>query len=209
MSAISYTAQRGIVSANFNVSNTDISFTALDNSLNSLGGEFSGLLVGDWVLVSGSVSNNGWHQLASNSVAGKINTTSVITDESAGSSITVVGYKHGLNNAYTLETAAQALDPSHKDKTKTSEAISGIKETLFFNKTKYWDITTAILTETEYEYWLEFLSSVAAGETFTFDAYGTVALPDKVVSCALEGGFKENRVSSLRKYTISFKVRVL
>lgn len=208
MSAYTYTAKRNFVEAGLSVTASDISILASDDSFNSAGGDFAGLVSGDWILVSGSAVDDGWHQLSVDSTANKITTNSALTDETAGSTITIIGYKHGLNQEYDLEVSSQKLDQEYRAKTKKTESLSGVIETLLFNEIEYWNITTGEITEAELPYWLEFFSSVRAGEPFNFDPYGTIAVPDNVKTCILEGDPSIRRRETLDYYTISFKVRV-
>ena len=209
MSSFTFTAKRNFVKTALNISASDISILASDDSFNSATTDLSGLVSGDWVLVSGTAVDDGWHQLSAGSTANKSTTLSTLTDETAGSSISIIGYKHGLDVSYDLETPSQILNQSHKAKTKKAESLSSVVETLFFNEIEYWDVKTGIITESELPYWLEFFSSLGAGESFSFDPYGTIASPDNVLSCMLEGNPKHIRISSIKKYTFSFKVRVI
>lgn len=210
MTAITYTAKRSLVDAGFEVSGTDISASTADDSFNSTIQDFSGLLAGYWVLITNSVSNDGWHQLSVDSTATKITTTSNLVDELAGANINVAGYIHALNATYTLETAAHSLDKSFVAQTNVAESLSGIVETLLLNNSEYWSIKTDHISEAELPYWNEFFSSVRGGESFDIDPYGTVAAPVAPFACIFDGNnVSIDRVGSSRIYTISFKVRQL
>lgn len=209
MSSLTYTAKRNFVLEGLDVSGTDISIVATDDTFNSTSTDLSGMVSGDWILVSGSAVDDGWHQLSANSTTTKITTSSALTIESSGSLISIVGYKHGLDESYDLDFDAQNLDQSYDAKTKTSESLSGIVETLFLSEIKYWDIVTMPMSENTLLYWVEFIGSVRAGEPFSFDPYGSIASPSGVVSSILQGNPTISRVESSLLYTISFKVREL
>ena len=209
MTAINYIAKRNIVGAELSVLASDISIIASDDSFNSAGGDFIGLVSGDWIQVTGSAVDDGWHQLSIDSTTGKITTTSTLTDESAGSAITINGYKHGDSIAYDLETESSLIDQSFISNTKRSESLSGIVETLLLNNIDYWSITTGYITELELPYWLEFFKSVSGGEAFTIDPYGSTAVEVAPVSCMIEGSPVITRVETIYVYTITFKVRVV
>lgn len=85
------------------VTNTDISFDNGDNSINSLGGEFT-FVADDWVRVEGSASNDGYWRVASSPApdANKIVVAgdTTITTEGAGATITV-GYNGKMVNGTT------------------------------------------------------------------------------------------------------------
>jgi len=208
MTAITYNAKRNIVPTTFSISGTDISILASDDSFNSSSTDLSGLVAGDWVLVTDSAVDDGWHQLSIDSTTTKITTTSTLTDETAGTNISIVGYKHGLGTSYNLETNAWKLDRSTAETSKSSESLSGITETLLLRETFYWDVETDHITEAELPYWDEFISSVRARESFDFDPYGSIAAPDNVLSCNLDGNPKLTRVPEMKVYTMSFKVKV-
>ena len=209
MTVVNYTATNKIVESGLAISDVDISLLASDDSFNSVTSILSGLLASDWVLVSGSAVDDGWHQLDVDSTANKIVTLSALTDEIAGSIVNVTGYKHGINQSYDLEFPSSVLDPKYTPKTNKVESLSGKEETLFFNEVETWNITSGIITEDELLYWLEFFASVRAGEHFSIDLYGTVSAPDNVKSCKIEGVPTISRIQSLRKYTASFEVRML
>jgi len=208
MSAITYTAKRNLVPSGFDVTATDLSIASVDNSINSVTTDLLGLLASDYILLTGSAVDDGWHEVYVDSTATKIELLSSLTDEAAGSVINIVGYKHGLSVSYNLETGAQALTPSYPADTKAPSSLSGVTETLLFAEHEDWDITTSIITEAEYPYWREFFSSVRAGESFAFDPYGTIAAPDEVKTCRLVGDYTVQRQGSSRRYRFVFKVRV-
>lgn len=209
MTAITYIAKRAILLSGFSLSaDVDISADTSDDSFNSVTSDLSGLLSGEWVLVANSASNNGWHQLTADSTATKITVSTNLTDEVAGANISILGYLHGINESYDLETGSQVLGQSTATKTNVSTSLSGVSETLLLNSIEYWDITTGIISEAELLYWKEFIASTRAREPFSFDAYGTIAAPDNVASCSIEGDPSIERVAKSLYYTITFRVRV-
>lgn len=209
MTAIVYTAKRRLVTTGFLISAIDISAANSDSSFNSVGLDFLGLLAAQWILVSGSVSNDGWHQLDIDSTAGKITTLSTLVDETAGNLITIEGYYNTIGLDVNLETDAHTLDVSYNNDTRRSVSLSGVTETLFYKEVETWTITTDFLTEEELSFWTQFSSSVAGGESFTIDLYGSIASPDNVQSCILEGAPEVRRVNSTRLYQMTLMIRLL
>ena len=67
---------------------------------------------------------------------------------------------------------------------------------------------TSIIDQADYDVWYEFLSSVAGGELFTFDTYGTIAVPDNIQNVIMIGAPTLARVTTLTKWNISFTVKV-
>lgn len=210
MTVFNYSAKRDIVATGFNVTGIDISISSIDNSLNSVTTDLSGLLAGQWVLVSGTAVDDGWHQLDIDSTTNKIKLLSTLTTELAGSSIQIIGYYHGLSAAYDLETDAHTLNPSKVTTNKSSESLSGIRETLHFKNIKYWDILTDYVDQATLPFWEEFFSSVAGNESFNIDLYGSIAAPDTSISVSLDGDVSYTRLNgNTLLYQFSFKVRVL
>ena len=210
MTVLNYTAKNKIVTTGFNVSGAvDISLLASDDSINSATTDLSGLLADQWVHLTGTAVDDGWHQLLLDSTANKITTKSTLTDETAGSAISITGYFHGLGEVYDLEFRSNVLNQSFNNIINNAESLSGLVETLFFREIELWQIATIELTDAEMLYWLEFLASVRAGESFSLDVYGTVAVPDNLIQCRLDGDPGISRISTLNLFTVSIKARVI
>ena len=214
MSVITYAAKRKIEKTAYLKTGTDISAAAADDSFNSISTNLSGLLDNEWANVSGfaNAANNGWFQANGNSAANKItqDTTTSLVTESAGPSIVVQGYKRGYGQAYQIEFTPRRLQASGKRIKKQSRAIGGAEETLLHRLEDFWDVGTGRLIEAAMPQWREFLASVASGETFTFDPYGTIAAPNAPVSCELDSDdYAESRLGATQRYTVAFRIRLL
>ncbi len=117
---------------------------------------------------------------------------------------------HTASVAYTINFDAQALNKSHKTIKTRTQSLGGNTETIRVRRDTFWNIKTDLLAESELDDWREFLASTDAGETFTFDAYGTAASPDDPISVEREDeDDAEERVGETMYYTVSFKVRAL
>ena len=218
MSRITYTALRELEST-IAVTSTGISAAAGDDSFNAASG-LLGFLNDEWILVSGfaNAANNGWFQLSANSTAAKISqdtSTSLVT-EAAGPSVTITGYKRGLNVSYDLEFYSERVERSVVVKRSRQQPMGGgAPEVLVQRREAIIDVTVIgplgePLTEAQMPQWREFLASVEGGEAFTLDRYGTVAVPVESLSCVLESDtYMEERVAQMRRYKLSFQVRVL
>ena len=80
-------------------------------------------------------------------------------------------------------------------------------ETVLHRIEKFWQIRTAPIPRANYDQWQEFADSVAAGETFTLDLYGTQAAPADPQTVRLEfNSFREEPLGSMY-FVFSFKVR--
>lgn len=212
MSAITYTALREIVPT-ISVTSTGISVDAADDSFNAASG-LLGFLDNEWIKVSGFVNaaNNGWFQINGNSTATKItqDTSTALVTEAAGPTITIQGYKRGLNESYQIEAGLEVADRRVKTVRSLKQPIGGgAPEVLLHRREVYLDVRTTSLEEAVMPQWREFLASVEGGELFTFDRYGTIAAPVEPKSVMLvSDDYREAREFMFR-YRLSFQVRLL
>lgn len=117
---------------------------------------------------------------------------------------------HSADTEYSIDFDAQVLGKSYKTVKTTQKSLGGQSETMRIRRDAFWDVKTDLLSEADLDDWREFMASTDAGETFTFDPYGTIASPDDAVSVEREDESDgEDRVGDSLYYTISFKVRVL
>lgn len=120
----------------------------------------------------------------------------------------VGGHTAGLNYGITFD--AVEISPSRQNEKQSAVALDGTTVTTFYRQEKRYSVVTEAMTRggSAYNNFMEFLTSVVAGESFDFDAYGTIASPDNVEECILEGDFQESRLT-LSYYRFSFTVRVI
>lgn len=213
MAVIRYTAKREIETTGYSKSGTDISVNGTNDTFNSVSTSLIGLADNEWVKVAGfaNAANNGWFQANGASAATQItqDTSTVLVTEAAGPSITLVGYKRGLNQQYDLEFSLTEATRSAKTLRNESESLSGVIETLRYRHTAYWEIVTEWLTEAKMPQWREFIHSVDARETFTFDLKGTVAAPVSAISCTLDSvSYNEERRSVFDDFRLRLRLRV-
>jgi len=223
MGAITYTALREFEPTGYSKAGTDISAAAADDSFNATSTVLTGLLDDEWALVAGfaNAANNGWFQANGNSTSTKItqDTTTVLVTEAAGPSVSIKGYRRGLNQSYNLEFYTERVDRSVQVKRSQQQPLGGgAPEVLTFRRETFIDVTVlgplgALLTEVQILQWREFLASVEGGEVFTFDRYGTIALPVEAKSAMLASeNYMEERVAGVGGaglYKLSFQVRLL
>lgn len=113
---------------------------------------------------------------------------------------------HTAGNSYSIETEAWNLDPSPAQELYQHKALDGTPETNFVREEEHWSVVTDILTETQKDNWLEFLSSASSnGEAFSFDPYGSIASPDSpMATCYLvPGSWGWSRVAG-KQYQVHF-----
>lgn len=121
----------------------------------------------------------------------------------------ISGHSAGID--YSLTFDAQQYDTELVPKVAQSIAIDGTTQTDFKRLDEVYDIDTDLFASSLVDDWLEFLASVAGGETFTFDATSSnPAAPGTPLSVIIEGtrSIKPKRVSNAW-WQVSFKVRVL
>jgi len=212
MSNINYVAKRNIISMAFSLSESTVSVSDADNSLNDTTNDLSGLNANEWVYITGftDVNNNGWHQLLSASTADKIiiNSNTTLVTEGAGNTVTLQGYLHGLGATYDLDFDLQRYTPQNKPIKNTVVSIGGTSTTLYQRTDNYYDCSTSYIDEADLPLWYEFFASVAANESFNFDAYGTSISPDNIVAAEINVDPSYLRVGQTDKFYISFRVKV-
>jgi len=214
MSVFTYTALREIEPTGYSKAASDISVAAADDSFNQVAAGLLGLLDNEWFLVAGYANavNNGWFQANGNSTTTKItqDTTTSLVTEAAGPAVTIVGYKRGLNQSYSLEIGATGDRNAKVTRNVQQPMGGGAPEVLLHRRETLIQITTGYISEAQIAQWREFLASVEGGETFTIDLLGTVAAPVEPLSAMLESEeYTEMRVGDSSSYQLSFSVRIL
>lgn len=213
MSVITYTAKREIEKTGYSKAGTDISVNGTTDTFDSVSTNLAGLANDEWVNVAGfaNAANNGWFQVNGASTATQItqDTSAVLVTEAAGPSVTLVGYRRGYGQPYSIEFTSRRLDRGVTALRHSSRSLGGDEEVLLLRRDTTWDVVSGRVTEQAILQWREFLASCAAGEGLTFDPYGTIAVPDAPVSCVLERpDYREDRIGNIRRYTIAFKLRL-
>jgi len=211
MTAITYTAKRNIPKNAFIVSAGDISVVAATFEFNSTSTDLSSAVVGEYIYITGftETGNNGWFEVVSKSANQIIvnDPLAVLVDEVAGDLINMQGYIRGEGVDYTLDSGVSELTPDDVPDTDTRISLSGIETTLLHRIDEYWNIQTIAVPETDRLQWKEFIASVAAGESFTFDAFGTSVTPDDPINCKIIGKGIMNRLQNSDYFQIGFRVK--
>ena len=88
---------------------------------------------------------------------------------------------HVAGNSYSIDVKLQAYNTQLEQPKTQHISIGGAVETVLRRVSPVHTITL-IWPDTLDDSMNEFLYSVAAGENFSFDAYGTVAVPDNAVN---------------------------
>lgn len=119
---------------------------------------------------------------------------------------------HTANTQYSIDVGMRTInDDEEKHHRKQHRSLSGLTETWLHRIDRYISFQTVPLYEGHSLYFdmREFLSSVAGGETFTVDPWGTVAAPNNPITCLLDGVSPAQRADTLRYKMFSFKARVI
>lgn len=215
MSVITYSAKREIEPTGYSKTGTDLSVAAADDSFNSVSTSLLGLANDEWIKAAGFANavNNGWFQANAASTAVKItqDTTTALVTEAAGPQVSIVGYKRGAGQQYSIEFTPRKLERRARVKREQHVALGGSSETIRHRRDVYWDIVTGRVLEAQLAQWREFLASVEAEETFTIDLYGTIAVPGtQIFEAVLDSDdYSEDRLGAIQRYTIGFRLRLL
>jgi len=90
---------------------------------------------------------------------------------------------HTATVEYAIEIGIQPPLASRRAPNKArNQAIGGDPETIYLRVDRSWDLLTVPFDRADLPQWEEFFASVEGGELFTFDAWGTVAVPDNPVT---------------------------
>ncbi len=114
----------------------------------------------------------------------------------------------GAGSDGKIETSIQKFNRKPKAAVKQSRSLSGNTETTLHRIDYIINISTIpIAGTTVRDKMREFASSVAAGETFTFDALGTEASPDNALTVTIiPNTYNESYIGGLI-YSYSFQVQ--
>jgi len=116
---------------------------------------------------------------------------------------------HSVSTAYSIEFDSLLLQPGFNGDSVAKRSIGGSTETVFKRFDETWDFTASNQAESLFNDWVEFFASVAGGESFTLDAYGSIATPDNVQTVIMVGQPSIPRIGTSQAYHASFNARVI
>ena len=126
---------------------------------------------------------------------------------------------HATGSSYTINFDAESLDRSTKVTKHKQTSIGGNTETNFQRREICWAVKTSILEQADLIQWREAMASIAGGETFTLDPYGSSTLgvdgiraitTDGALSCIMDSdSWQEDREGSAKLYRIGFSAKVI
>ena len=112
-----------------------------------------------------------------------------------------------IGTDYSLDLDVSALDNEESPISNSVKSLGGNQETVFIRNEKYTGLTITNLEGSDLPTMRNFLRSVNSGQTFTFDGYGTVAVPVDPVTVIADPGFQERRNGNSDYFDISMRVR--
>lgn len=112
---------------------------------------------------------------------------------------------HSELTEYSFDVPLSRFQKSTKRKQSTSPSLSGRRITTLQRLDTFFNVSTV---ETEDDETInsmrEFLSSVAAGEQFTLDPFGSILTPDNPFTVKIDGNFSEDL--NIVSYSFAFRV---
>lgn len=121
---------------------------------------------------------------------------------------------HVLEDSYNIEIPLAQFNITQKVNRSSKTALDGVTMQNTFNSvSRDYQLTTGFVdidpaTEENLD-WVEFLDSVAGGEEFTFDAYGTDLVPVNQQLVKMISPVSMQRVGTEQIMQFSFSVRVV
>lgn len=113
-----------------------------------------------------------------------------------------------VNDSIDFDFQVSSLDRTTKPIRGQQVSLSGWQETIRDRTDIQFKVATVAVLEASFDDFRQFLDSVDGGEFFTFDPYGTIAVPVDPQNCVMVSkGYKEKRVSQ-RYLSVSFTVRI-
>jgi hypothetical protein len=212
MPSLTYTALRRLERLAFGVAAvTDISASTTDDSFNSTVTSLAGLVNGNWLLAAGfaNAGNNGWHPVNASSSANKVTVGTNLVTESAGATVSLTGYKRGSGQSYGLDFEAALIKPTTRAEKHRVITWGGRAESNLIRLDQEWEFRTLPIHQDDVGQWREIFASLAAGESFTLDPYGTLASPsgEQFQAELLTVQHVEARVGVSQYFTFDLKVR--
>lgn len=115
---------------------------------------------------------------------------------------------HAAETEYTIEIDMVRHDPSRTTIKNESVSIGGRRLTVFHRIDKSADISTVHTKSTAIHAQMEeFFDSVAAGEQFTLDPYGTLLSPVEPETVMISGEPGKTRHKYIEMWQYSFSIR--
>lgn len=118
---------------------------------------------------------------------------------------------HTVDDAYEIVIFGDPIDPSYESVGNQNESIDGTVEREHWNLRTEWRVQTDLIqTGSELDSFMEFITSVIAGEEFTFDPESDeVGVDVAPVTCQMKTRRFSRRRANGSNFTFTFDVRVV
>lgn len=118
----------------------------------------------------------------------------------------VAGHSEGTE--YSIEIGLSEWSPTNKKNEAVSRPIDGPKFTLLHGIERGFNFET-VSTEDQsiIDGLIEMFDSVAGGEDFTIDPYGSISAPDEGITVSIDGDYRRKRVLQT-EFSFSAKVEL-
>lgn len=111
-------------------------------------------------------------------------------------------------SAYIFDVGLNLWDLTTTRKKTQAISLSGSTETILHRLDRVANVATAPISDDDLiDQMREFLDSVAGGEPFIIDKYGSVATPDNPVIASIEDDYREQRID-LSFTSFNFKIKL-
>lgn len=115
-----------------------------------------------------------------------------------------------VGTQYGLDYDVSSLDYSESEESEESESMSGRNiETIYSRSTGVWNLTITNLQPVNLPTVRNFLHATRGNAEFTFDPYGTIAVPAEPVTVITKANFKEQRSGNSDYFSISQQFRIV
>ena len=116
---------------------------------------------------------------------------------------------HSAGTIYDLEIPANVWTPTDERRTEEVVSLSGKTQTRLHRVDEIYQFGSVPVDSASLQAQMtEFLRSVAGGELFIIDVYGTIASPVNPLTVRLSGNYDITRLGTMAYLSYSFKVRV-
>jgi len=112
-----------------------------------------------------------------------------------------------IGTSYSLDIKASSITRSESPVSNSVRSLGGAQETIFIRRDTNYACAFTDIHITELPAIRNFIHSIEAGETFTFDAYGNTTTADNPLSVIADPGYNEPRLEFSDYFVFSLNVR--
>jgi len=117
---------------------------------------------------------------------------------------------HSVNTQYTIEFPISVGDFAGEVFVDEYVSLNGTREVVQqAREDDDWNITATFIDQAKLPEWDEFFYSVAGGQAFTIDFYGTIAVPDVVRNAVMLSARQTPRRTAEQLFDLPYAVRIV